>query len=254
MELRVLGCSGGIGAHRRTTSFLLDRGVLIDAGSGVSDLTLDEMADIRYIFLTHSHLDHILSIPLLIDSVFERIQRPLVIYAQPHTLKALREHIFNWIIWPDFTSLPSRDAPVVVLKEMRPGEQVAVNGYRFNMIPVNHIVPTVAYAVEYEGGTFAFSGDTTTNDTLWNGLNALPRLDHLIIEAAFSNAERSLCEASRHYCPELLAEDLRKLQHHPKVYLTHAKPGEEEMIFAECCQLITDRPLSHLTGGEVLGL
>lgn len=254
MEVRVLGCSGGIGGHRRTTSFLLGSDILIDAGSGVTDLSLDEMAGIRHIFLTHSHLDHILSIPLLIDSVFDRLRQPLVIHGQPHTLRALREHIFNWIIWPDFTGLPSQESPVVVLEEMRPGDQIAVNGYRFDMIPVNHIVPTVAYAVQYDGGAFAFSGDTTTNDSLWAGLNALPRLDHLIVECAFSNAERQLCEVSRHYCPELLAEDLRKLKHQPRIYLSHAKPGEEEMIFDECCRLIDDRPISHLTGGEVLAL
>ncbi|MFO7603555.1 MAG: 3',5'-cyclic-nucleotide phosphodiesterase, partial [Gammaproteobacteria bacterium] len=197
MELRVLGCSGGIGGQRRTTSFLLGNEVLIDAGSGVGELTLDELARVRHIFLTHSHLDHILSIPLLIDSVFDRLQKPLVIHAQAHTLRALREHVFNWVIWPDFTSLPNKELPVVVLQAMQPGEQVEVNGCHFSMIPVNHVVPTVAYVVDYQGGVLAISGDTTTNDSLWQGLNALPRLDHLIIEAAFSNAERALCELSR---------------------------------------------------------
>lgn len=254
MELRVLGCSGGIGGQRRTTSFLLDGEILIDAGSGVGDLSLDELARIRHIFLTHSHLDHILSIPLLIDSVFDRLKQPLVIHAQPHTLKALREHIFNWIIWPDFTSLPSKELPVVVLQEMRPGEVFRVNDCHFSMIPVNHIVPTVAYVVEYPGGTLAFSGDTTTNDSLWDGLNRLARLDHLIVEAAFSSAELELCKLSKHYCPQLLASDLKKLRHQPHVYLTHAKPGEEEMIYQECRELIRERPLSHLTGGERLAL
>ena len=254
MELRVLGCSGGIGGTRRTTSFLLDDTILIDAGSGVGDLSLDELARIRHIFLTHSHLDHLLSIPLLIDSVFDRLQQPLLIHAQPHTLQALREHIFNWIIWPDFTSLPSKELPVMVLQEMRPGERLVVGDCHISMIPVNHIVPTVAYAVEYPGGIFAFSGDTTTNDTLWQGLNTLPRLDQLIVEVAFSSAELPMCELSRHYCPQLLAEDLRKLHHQPQIYLSHAKPGEEARIFEECRSLITDRPLTHLSGGEVLTL
>ena len=254
MDLRVLGCSGGIGGHRRTTSFLLGDDVLIDAGSGVGDLTLEQLSGIRHIFLTHSHLDHVLSIPLLIDSLFDKHDHPLVIHAQPHTLRALREHIFNWVIWPDFTILPSEEMPVVVLQEMQPGERVLVGDCQFSMIPVNHIVPTVAYVVEYPGGTFAFSGDTTTNDSLWQGLNALPRLDHLIVEAAFSSKEMKLCEIAKHYCPDLLANDLRKLKHQPHVYLSHAKPGEEEMIFEECRQLIRNRPLSHLTGGEVLTL
>ena len=44
MQVRVLGCSGAIARDCRTTSFLLDADVLVDAGTGVGDLTLDEMA------------------------------------------------------------------------------------------------------------------------------------------------------------------------------------------------------------------
>ena len=41
MKFRVLGCSGGIGARARTTSFLVDDDVLLDAGTGVEDLSID---------------------------------------------------------------------------------------------------------------------------------------------------------------------------------------------------------------------
>jgi ribonuclease BN (tRNA processing enzyme) len=255
MELRVLGCSGGIGGDsRRTTSFLLGENVLIDAGSGVADLELEEMAKIRHIFLTHSHLDHIHMIPLLIDSVFDELEQPVVIHGLPHTLKALQEHVFNDVIWPDFSTLPNEQFPVMVYETMKPGQVECVGDLQFNMIPVNHLVPTVAYVVEYPGGVFAFSGDTTTNETLWRGLNSLERLDHLIIEAAFSSDELDLCKMSRHYCPQLLADDLLKLEHNPRIYLTHAKPGEEETIFQECCRLISNRTLSHLTGGQIIEL
>ena len=45
MRLRVLGCSGGIGGrHLRTTSFLVDSDVLLDAGTGVGDLSLAELS------------------------------------------------------------------------------------------------------------------------------------------------------------------------------------------------------------------
>jgi ribonuclease BN (tRNA processing enzyme) len=255
MELRVLGCSGGIGGTgRRTTSFLLGDEVLIDAGSGVADLELGELAKIRHIFLTHSHMDHIHTIPLMIDSIFDCLPQPVVIHALPQTIKALQEHIFNDIIWPDFSTLPSEEFPVMVYEAMKPGDCETVGDMQFSMIPVNHLVPTVAYVVEYPGGVFCFSGDTTTNDSLWQGLNELDRLDYLIVESAFSNAELAMCEKSRHYCPQLLADDLKKLKHNPHIYLTHAKPGEEEMIFQECCHLIPDRPLSHLSGNLILKL
>lgn len=255
MNVRVLGCSGGIGGDgRRTTSFLLENEVLIDAGSGVGDLSLEELVSIRHVFITHAHLDHIHMLPLLIDSVFEKMEQPLVVHALPDTIRALREHIFNWVVWPDFTTLPSKELPVMVFEEMNPGDRISVGDLRLNMIPVNHIVPTAAYAVEYPGGVFAFSGDTTTNDTLWQGLNALPRLDHLIVEAAFSNDEIELCRMAKHYCPQLLAEDLQKLKHDPHIYLSHAKPGEEAMIYRECQEMILNRKLHHLSGGECLTL
>jgi phosphoribosyl 1,2-cyclic phosphodiesterase len=97
MKLRILGCSGGIGSNLRTTSMLLDHDVLIDAGTGVGDLSLDEMREIDHVFLTHSHLDHIACIPFMLDSVAGMRNRPLMIDATEETL---RQHIFNWIIWP----------------------------------------------------------------------------------------------------------------------------------------------------------
>lgn len=250
MELRVLGCSGGIGAGRKTTSFLVDNEILIDAGSGVGSLTLDEMSHIRHIFLTHSHLDHVHAIPLLVDSVFDRIEQPIVVHALPETLEALQSHIFNWVIWPDFTRLPHPDSPVLAFEPMQPGERCQVGANSFEMVPVHHTVPSVAYLVTSATATVAFCGDTTTNDTLWPALNALPRLDMLVVEAAFSNAEEQLCRASRHYCPSLLAADLRKLNHNTRICLSHAKPGEEDEIYRECQQLIQGRDLYHLTGGE----
>ena len=53
MKLRVLGCSGSIAAGSRTTAFLLDDDVLVDAGTVVGDLTLDEMARIDHIVVSH---------------------------------------------------------------------------------------------------------------------------------------------------------------------------------------------------------
>ena len=109
MKVRVLGCSGGVSKGVATTSFLIDDDILIDAGTGVCNLTLAEMRKLRSIFITHSHLDHIASIPLLADTLFNGlIGNPLQVYAQRSTIKALRDHVFNWSIWPDFSALPHK--------------------------------------------------------------------------------------------------------------------------------------------------
>lgn len=254
MELRVLGCSGGIGAGLRTTSFLLDGEILLDAGSGVSSLTLDEMAAIRHVFLSHSHMDHILSIPLLVDSVFDRIEEPIQVHAQPETIDALRDHVFNGAIWPDFTRLPHPESPVIRLVPMHVGERRSIGERTFESIRVNHIVPTVGFRVAGPDGVFAFSADTTTNDTFWEALNAGERLDLLIVEATFPDAEEELSRIAYHYCPKMLAADLAKLHHDPPVYLTHAKPGEEENLLRACRERMPERDLHRLSGGAVFTL
>jgi len=250
MNLRVLGCSGGVGAGLRTTSLLVDKDVLIDAGSGVGDLFLEEMSHIRHIFLTHSHLDHVGFIPFLVDSIFERIIDPIIVHAQPETLAALQEHIFNWVIWPDFTRLPSAESPVLKFEPMLPGETVWIDGRAVEMIPVNHIVPAVGYRVASGENSFAFTGDTTTNDTFWEALNKHESLNLLIIETAFANRQQDLADMSKHYCPSTLAQDLSKLKHKSEVYLTHLKPGEEMAILSEARAAMHQRQLKTLVGGE----
>src|ERR1035437_4004974 len=106
VKLRILGCSGGIGGrHLRTTSMLVDNDILIDAGTGVADLSLSELSLIDHVFVTHSHLDHIVTIPFIVDTVGGMRAKPLTVYAIPATIEILRNHIFNWIIWPDFTRI-----------------------------------------------------------------------------------------------------------------------------------------------------
>jgi len=254
MKIRVLGCSGGIGAGLHSTSFLIDDDILIDAGTGINELTFEEMAKIRHIFLTHTHLDHIACLPLMVDSIFTHIDSPIVIHSQACSIETLKKHIFNWNIWPDFASLPFGTNPVMCYDSLEFGEVCELDGRRFEMIPVNHIVPTVGYRVSDDHGSFAYSGDTTTNDTLWEALNAHEALDVLIVEVAFSNEQRELSLKARHYCPSLLAEDLVKLRHNPRIFLTHNKPGYESQIMAECCAAIANRDLDVLKGNLVIDI
>jgi ribonuclease BN (tRNA processing enzyme) len=254
MDLRVLGCSGGVGSGLRTTTLLLNEHILFDAGTGVGDLSLDHMANVQHIFLTHSHLDHISHIPFLVDSVFERIQAPIVIHGLAVTLEALRRHIFNNVIWPDFTRLPSAENPVLKYQEMQPGEVAELENCQIEMIPVNHLVPGVGYRVACEDRSFAFSGDTCTNDTFWEALNKHDSLDMLIVESAFLNKDLLLSQQAGHYCAELLAADLKKLKHQPDIYITHNKPGEENAIFEECKKAINGRTIHRLSSGDAFTL
>jgi ribonuclease BN (tRNA processing enzyme) len=234
VRLRVLGCSGGIGGrHLRTTSFLVDSDILIDAGTGVGDLSLAELSHIDHIFITHSHLDHVTSIPFLVDTVGGMRSRPLIVHATRATTEILRNHLFNWAIWPDFSEIPSPERPFLRYEELEVGRTVTLDGRMITPIPANHTVPAVGYQLDSGKASLVFSGDTGANDALWKVANRAPNLKYLIIETAFSNKERQLAEVSRHLCPSMLAEELTKLERSAEIYITHLKPGEIENTMQE---------------------
>jgi ribonuclease BN (tRNA processing enzyme) len=236
MRLRVLGCSGGIGGDLRTTSLLVDHDVLIDAGTGVGDLSLAELAQIDHVFLTHSHLDHVASIPFMLDSVGWMRREPLVVHATEETTRILREHLFNWKLWPDFTQIPDPVKPMLCYETMSLGCKVELRGRGLTALPANHAVPAVGYQVDSGHASLVFTGDTTSNAALWPVVNAIANLRYLVIETAFCNAEKELAIASKHLCPSMLTEELRQLAREAEVYITHLKPGEGELIMQEVAQ------------------
>ncbi|NCS65894.1 MAG: 3',5'-cyclic-nucleotide phosphodiesterase [Hydrogenophilales bacterium CG03_land_8_20_14_0_80_62_28] len=232
MKVRVLGCSGGIGGGRQTTSFLLDDAFLIDAGSGVTRLTLEEMRRIRHVFITHSHLDHILALPLLMDSVGTGAP-PLIVHAIPEVIAALRQHLFNWALWPDFEKVPTAEQPFLHFAELAIGETVDLDGGEITAIPAHHGRPAVGYLLRGESASLLFSGDTASHDGLWQTANGCADLRYLLVECSFCNARRAVAGAAYHYCPETLLPDLARLKPGVEVWISHLKPGGEAAIMTE---------------------
>lgn len=251
MKLRILGCSGGIGGNLRTTAMRVDEDILIDAGTGVGDLSLAEMAGIDHIFVTHSHLDHICSIPFLLDTVGHMRSRPLTVHATKPTLDALRAHIFNNKIWPDFSVLPEADAPYLRYEELRLGQTVEISGRRITALPANHVVPAVGYCLDSGTGSLVFTGDTTANDALWEIVNQMENLRYLIIETAFCDKDQDIAVASKHLFPSLLAVELAKLTRPAEVFITHIKPGEMELTMLEIADKVKAYRPRMLENGQI---
>lgn len=255
MRVEVLGCSGGLGKNLRTTSLLIEDDILIDCGTGVGDLSVSAMGKLRHVFLTHSHLDHIVALPLLVDTVFEQLKtQPLTLHCRPETYDSIMSHIFNWEIWPNFFELPEPNAPAIRYEALNPGELCEIGDKKIEMIAVNHTVPSGAYCIQNGKSTIAFSGDTTNNDVFWEALNQHERLDLLIVECAFSEKDRELGMAAKHYCPSILAEDIHKLKHSPAIGISHLHPGSEARIFNELRELLPNRKLHRLHSGDVFDL
>lgn len=254
MKLKILGCSGGIGGDLRTTSMLIDHDVLIDAGTGVGDLSIGELALIDHIFITHAHMDHVTSIPFIVDTVGWMRQKPLTLHATAETIDILQTHLFNWKLWPDFSKIPDEKNPCIAYEELTVGGAVSIGGRSITAVPANHVVPAVGYLVDSGKRRLLFTGDTTSNDALWRVVNELPSLDYLIVETALSDRERDLAVASKHLCPSLLGAELDKLKLKPEIYITHLKPREAELIMEEIAARVPERRPQMLQVNHVFDL
>lgn len=234
---------------------LVDDDVLIDAGTGIGDLPLDELNRIRHVFLTHAHLDHIAGLPMLVDSVFdENFDQPLTVYARKETLAAVQTHIFNGVIWPDFCSLPNRDNPMLRYEVVMPSDTVRIGRRQFHAVDVAHSVPSLGFTVRNSCGSFAVSGDTKTNETLWPVLNACDDLKVLVIEVSFPDEMETLANDAGHYCPRTLTRDLERLRHEPDIWLTGMKPGEEDRILEQVVRAAPNSNIRMLARGTVLDI
>ncbi len=252
MKLTVLGCSGGIGSGRQTTCFLLDDDILIDAGTGITTLALEQLERINHVFLTHSHLDHVLGLPLLLDAVGDRRSQPVTVHALPDTLAILEQHLFNWKLWPDFREIPTAEEPWLRFQPLQLGSSAILGERVLTSIPAHHTVPACGYQISNGSHSLVFTGDTTRSDALMHTLNDMDDLADLIIETSFENELRAIAMASMHHHPDSLSHELARLKTRPRIWITHLKPGNEQPILDELVQLIPGREIAPLKQGQVI--
>ncbi|CAH2031625.1 3',5'-cyclic-nucleotide phosphodiesterase [Trichlorobacter ammonificans] len=246
MRLRILGSAGAEFPDFRPPAFLIDDSLLLDAGTIGSVLTEEEQWQLRHIFITHTHLDHVRGIPALADNIIiKNLQHLVTIYATEQVVTALRNHLMNDIIWPDFTRLPSAEEPVMRYDIIHPGIPVKVNGYTLTAIEVNHTVPAVGYCLEGNGRRLIYTGDTGPTDEIWQYASGA---DALIVEVSFPNDQQPLALLTKHLCCSLLEKELAKIPVLPKrILITHPKPQyygqirrEIEMLGIKQVELLRD--------------
>lgn len=254
MRIEILGCSATIGGNRRTTSLLVDGDTLVDAGSGVGELDLDGLLAIRRVFLTHAHLDHSGFLPLLADAGAGRRSGPLPVWALPETIAALKQHMFNGVLWPDYTIRPSPAAPYLTFHPLRVGEPVAADGKTVTPLPARHSIPAVGFALQGSGGSLAFSGDTTYCPEFWEALNGIPELRAVMVETTFLNAQRQEAVLAGHTTPALLARGLAHLRGRPEILITHLEAGHEDQTLAEIGSAVSDFAVTQARRGQILSL
>ena len=226
MRFRVLGCFGGELPRHRTTCFLVDETLAIDAGALTATLPLEDLLKVDHILLTHSHFDHVKDVPLLADLLVGRRRRPLLVHASTECARVLRRNVFNDHLWPDFTRIPDRRNPVVIIKPFAPGRPFRIGRYTVRPVPVCHPVESMGFVVSDGKTAFAVSGDTGPTTLFWKKVNESRRLKALLVEMSFPNQLQSLADISGHLTPNTLATELAKVNHVGcPVFLYHLKPA-----------------------------
>ena len=261
-SIRFLGAHGGRSQQAQTTCIQLSPTTLIDAGNVLSALG-DEAAQIERIFLTHSHLDHILDIGFFIDHFFVKRQKPLQIYGLEKTLVTLKKHIFNDEIWPDFAQIPLINSEEFAIQFI----QIELNasyepepGLLVTPIKAYHTVDTCGYVIEREGAATLFSGDSYKNPELWQRVNNDLKIKSVILDVSFPNRLHTVARASLHMTPAMLAEERQLLTRTDvELYVFHAKPAYRDEMLEELTQsgfspehLLSEDDQIDLPSGQII--
>lgn len=253
MIIRVLGCHGSEltvedgkgGTHEcRTCGFLVNEICMVDAGSVSAGLLEAEQGKIRHVLLSHAHFDHIKGLPLLADNLAGRVQNgrvqnePVKIRALSEVLDGLRRHIFNNVVFPDFTRLPTVDSAPLAYHAFDEEKTFTFDNLEVTAVRVNHIVPAAGFIVRQGNSALLYSGDTSETRRIWEVAAKEPRLKAAFIETSFPNDLRDLAKVSGHLTPEMLAREFVKLGRPDlPVYIYHLKPSYRHLIAAELKQL-----------------
>ena len=240
MELRVIGCHGGETPRHKTSSFVLDDRLAIDAGALTSGLTVEDQAKLEAVIVSHAHLDHVRDLATIADNRCQMKCAPLVIAGTKGTLKVLRKHFFNGLLWPDFAAIPSTDEPTITFVELKAERPTMIGGYSVRAIPVDHTIESAGFVVEANGsGSVAYSGDTGPTERFWEVLNEVTDLRALLMEVSFPNREQGLATVSGHHTPRSLGKELKKYRA-PRdlpTMLYHIKPVFQGEVERECAAL-----------------
>lgn len=234
--LKILGASGSKTKLKGTTSFQVFKTILIDAGNVINTIS-DDAVYINHIFLTHSHSDHIIDLPFLIESFFEKREETLIIYASKETIQSLKDHTFNDKIWPDFSkiNLIDSDKKALEFRVIKEEETTKIENYEITAHKSNHIDGAFGFEVIKDNKTgYVISGDTYANPTLWDVINKNKKIKSLIIECSFPSSMEKLAKDSKHLTPKLLKKELSQLKRDDvQIFIYHIKESYFEKIVEE---------------------
>lgn len=235
MRIRVLGCHGGMAPGYQTSCYMINDTFLIDAGSVASSLSPERQMSLTDVVITHPHIDHIKDLCFLIENTFSPHREPLVLHSTSEILKDLHNHIFNDVIWPDFTKIPATSTSEKILLKLQPLDQnTELFGVKIYPVAVNHPGHAVGYILDDGDVQVLFTGDTGPTEEIWRRANKCPNLKAVFTEVSFPDRMDRLAKVSGHFTTSALIEELTKLNSDSiPVYIAHFKPYFFEELLEE---------------------
>jgi ribonuclease BN (tRNA processing enzyme) len=234
MKVRILGSSVNDAARRQfVSSYLVNGTVAVDAGCLGFHGTPQEQEAVRHVFITHCHADHIGSLPIFIENAWTPSDSCPEVYGLRETLDAVQKHVFNDVIWPDFVALSTRMPPFLRLCTVQPEVPVEADGLRITPVPVNHVVPTLAYVVSDGRTAVIFAGDSGPTTRLWEVARQTAGLRAVFLEASFPNSLQGLADVSLHLTAKTFSQEFAKIPSGVKVVATHIKVRYRDEVISE---------------------
>ena len=238
MRIRILPSSHGNPEHEQfLTSYLIDDAVAIDAGCLGFGLEIGRQTRVRHVFLSHSHTDHICSLPIFLEN-FHQGKAPgdyahPTVYASPEVLDCLRSDMFNDRVWPKLSRFATGPDPYVEFVTLSPETTVEAAGLRITPVPANHVVPTFAFIVDDGVSAVVFGSDTGPVGRLWKLAETIPHLKALFLEVTFPDELGELAGITGHLTPSLFAREAAKAGRDLPVVAVHIRAQHRERITRE---------------------
>jgi ribonuclease BN (tRNA processing enzyme) len=217
------------------TTFLVNDTIAIDAGSMGFALSVTQLEQVGHVIVTHSHLDHVASLPIAIAEVFPRLKRPMRVYGTPEVLGAIRSHLLNGTIWPDFSQIKmiGTEQMAIEFVAIHPDQTFEIDGLKFTPVLVNHEVQTIGLVVEAPDATVAFTSDTCRTDGIWAAASKRPTLRAVFVDCSFPDEMEELAIQSGHLTPKLVAAEAAKLTRPATIICVHIKPGNRDAVLTQ---------------------
>ncbi len=237
--IEFLGVSGTKTISQGTTCIRVSKSCVIDAGNLIRGLG-NSIYDIEHIFLTHSHLDHIVDIAFVADLFVAKSEKPLKIYGLKSTLDDLRELVFNHRIWPDFAqiNLAKNSHKTIEFIELEADIAFEIDGITLTPFKTNHTSGSCGYMIERDRYGFIFTSDTYLTPRICEIIDENPHIHSLVIDISFPSRFEQLSYDSKHLTPKLLQELLSKCKRKDfKIYAMHLKPQYRSSISKELNEL-----------------